>query len=68
LNQNDSVFEDWKNRLEMMGQNVQVSFGDRIYQGMAESVSKDGALILRQVGGNSLKILAGDVSLRPQNP
>jgi BirA family biotin operon repressor/biotin-[acetyl-CoA-carboxylase] ligase len=68
LSENDSVFEDWKNRLEMMGQNVQITFGDRIYQGTAESVSKDGALILRQVGGNSLKILAGDVSLRPQNP
>jgi BirA family transcriptional regulator, biotin operon repressor / biotin---[acetyl-CoA-carboxylase] ligase len=64
LTVDDSLFEDWKNRLETIGQTVQVSFGGHIYRGIAESVSDDGALILRQLDGSSIKILAGDVTSR----
>ncbi len=68
LQKDDSVFTEWRDRLEMIGQQVEVRMADAVYQGMAETVASDGALILRQADGTSLKIVAGDVSLRPQNP
>jgi BirA family biotin operon repressor/biotin-[acetyl-CoA-carboxylase] ligase len=63
LQEYDLVFEDWKNHLEMMGQKIQVMMGGRIYRGKAESVTREGALLLRQADGSLRPILAGDVSL-----
>lgn len=58
------VFEDWKAHLVTLGQSVQVTLGNTIYSGIAESVAKDGSLMLRQEDGNLTKIVAGDVTLR----
>jgi BirA family biotin operon repressor/biotin-[acetyl-CoA-carboxylase] ligase len=63
LPQSDSILEQWKNRLMTLGQNVQVAQGDAIYHGVAESVARDGSLILRNADGDLIKIVAGDVSL-----
>jgi biotin-(acetyl-CoA carboxylase) ligase len=37
--------------------------GDKIYNGIAETVSSNGSLILRQKDGSLVKIIAGDVNL-----
>jgi len=60
----DSVFTQWRNRLVTLGKKVQVGSGKATYRGIAESVTADGSLLLRQPDGNLLKIVAGDVTLR----
>jgi BirA family biotin operon repressor/biotin-[acetyl-CoA-carboxylase] ligase len=59
-----SVFGAWRDNLVMLGKPVQVTEGETLYQGIAESVATDGSLLLRQSDGRQLKIVAGDVSLR----
>ena len=51
----DSIYEEWRDSLVTLGRRVQVKFGETIYEGVAESVAKDGSLT---------KIVAGDVTLR----
>jgi BirA family biotin operon repressor/biotin-[acetyl-CoA-carboxylase] ligase len=59
-----SVFEAWRGNLVMLGKDVRVTEGENLYQGIAESVARDGSLLLRQSDGKQLKVVAGDVSLR----
>jgi BirA family biotin operon repressor/biotin-[acetyl-CoA-carboxylase] ligase len=61
LPQGDFIFEEWKNNLVTIGQNISVNQGDEYYQGIAESVSRDGGLILKQIDGSQIKIIAGDI-------
>lgn len=62
--QPDSILEQWKTRLVTLGQRVQVRTGFKTNRGIAESVAKDGSLMLRQRDGSLIKIVAGDVTLR----
>jgi BirA family biotin operon repressor/biotin-[acetyl-CoA-carboxylase] ligase len=64
LSEGDSVFKQWRDRLVTLGQEVQVSSAEATYKGIAESVARDGSLLLRQPDGNLLKIVAGDITLR----
>jgi BirA family biotin operon repressor/biotin-[acetyl-CoA-carboxylase] ligase len=64
LSEGDLVFKQWRERLMTLGQEVQVSSAEATYKGIAESVARDGSLLLRQPDGNLLKIVAGDVTLR----
>jgi BirA family biotin operon repressor/biotin-[acetyl-CoA-carboxylase] ligase len=64
LSEGDLVFKQWRERLVTLGQEVQVSSAEATYKGIAESVARDGSLLLRQPDGNLLKIVAGDVTLR----
>ena len=57
------VYEEWCDRLVTLGKRVQVKSGKTIYEGIAESVASDGSLLLRQVDGSLIKILAGDATL-----
>ncbi|MDD5701920.1 MAG: biotin--[acetyl-CoA-carboxylase] ligase [Dehalococcoidales bacterium] len=63
LSKNDFILEQWKRNLITIGQKVQVTMGDMVYQGTAESVTGDGSLMLRQKDGSLKKIIAGDVNL-----
>ena len=58
----DSIMEQWQRRLGTLGLRVYVNMGDKYYDGVAESVSKDGSLMLRQRDGGLVKIVAGDVN------
>jgi len=42
----------------------QVTWGETVYQGLADSVARDGSLLLRQLDGSLIRIVAGDVTLR----
>ena len=44
---------------------VQVKTGTDIEKGYAESVDNDGALLLRRSDGSLIRIVAGEVTLRP---
>ena len=54
-----SVFDAWKARLDTLGQ--QVSIGD--VHGLAESVDREGALLVRTEAGEQVHVLAGDIAL-----
>jgi BirA family transcriptional regulator, biotin operon repressor / biotin---[acetyl-CoA-carboxylase] ligase len=60
----DFILQQWKNRLINLGQNVEYKQGDKIYRGTAESVTRDGSLIIRQKDGKAIQAIAGDVMLR----
>ena len=60
----NSIYEEWRDSLVTMGRRVQVKSGKTIYEGIAESVARDGGLLLRHSDGSLSKIVAGDVTLR----
>jgi BirA family biotin operon repressor/biotin-[acetyl-CoA-carboxylase] ligase len=60
----ESIYEQWKNRLHTLGQRIQVTLDKKIYNGIAESVARDGTLLLRLSHGRLLKVTAGDVNIR----
>jgi len=64
LPRGESLIEQWKSQLATLGQIVRVNSGGKIYRGLAESVTSDGNLIIRQKDGHVIKIIAGDVTLR----
>jgi BirA family transcriptional regulator, biotin operon repressor / biotin---[acetyl-CoA-carboxylase] ligase len=59
----DSVYEAWRARLETLGRQVSVQFGDHVDEGVAEDVDSDGDLVLRRTDGTLVTISAGDVTL-----
>ncbi|UCC60421.1 MAG: biotin--[acetyl-CoA-carboxylase] ligase [Dehalococcoidia bacterium] len=66
LREGHSIHEEWRSRLETLGKQVEVTFGDHMEVGCAESVDDDGSLLLRRSDGTLISIIAGDVSLRAQ--
>ncbi len=61
-----SIYEEWRDSLVTLGKRVHVKWGETIYEGIAESVARDGSLLLRRSDGSLTKIVAGDVTLRNQ--
>jgi BirA family transcriptional regulator, biotin operon repressor / biotin---[acetyl-CoA-carboxylase] ligase len=60
----DRVLEQWRSRLDTLGREVKVSFGEQIYEGRAEGVDHNGNLVLVKADGDRLVIEAGEVTLR----
>jgi BirA family biotin operon repressor/biotin-[acetyl-CoA-carboxylase] ligase len=58
------VYCEWRDNLVMLGEKVRASYGDRVYEGVAESVDEDGNLMIRLRDGSLKKFAAGDVTLR----
>ncbi len=58
-----SVYEEWRERLVTVGRRVSVQWGETRHEGIAESVARDGSLMLRHPDGSLTKVLAGDVTL-----
>jgi len=58
-----SIYEEWRDSLVTLGRRVRVKSGKIVYEGVAESVARDGSLLLRHSNGNLSKIVAGDVTL-----
>ena len=59
----ESFYDQWRDRLVTLGRRVQVRWGKTIYQGIAESIAKDGSLLLRRPDGSLTRVVAGDVTL-----
>jgi len=59
-----SIYEEWRDSLVTLGRRVRVKSGKTVYEGIAESVAKDGSLLLRHSNGNLSKIVAGEATLR----
>jgi len=58
--------QEWAARLIGLGKPVIITNGRERWAGIAEGVDEDGALLLRLPDGKQRRILAGDVSLRPE--
>ncbi len=63
LQTGQSPYAEWSRRLATLGQEVQVSTASGSLTGVAESVDKDGALLLRSPNGKLSRLVAGDVTL-----
>ncbi len=59
-----SIYEEWRDTLVTLGRRVRVKSGKTVYEGVAESVARDGSLLLRHSNGSLSKIVAGDATLR----
>lgn len=57
----NSIFDEWKEKIETLGKQVQVKIGDTIKYGKAESVRDNGNLILRHYDGGFSEISSGDI-------
>lgn len=55
---------EWARRLVTLGRTVTVSTGDAVWEGTAEGVDADGALLVRRADGSLERIMAGDVTVR----
>ena len=62
----ESLYEEWRDNLVTLGQEVCVQSGGIAYEGIAESVARDGSLHLRDKEGRLITVVAGDVTLRAQ--
>ena len=59
-----SIYEEWRDSLVTLGKRVQAKMGETTHEGIAESVARDGSLLLRHRDGSLTRIVAGDVTLR----
>ena len=64
LSAGESIYEEWRDRLVTVGKKVHVTADEITYEGIAESVNRDGSLVLRDSDGSLTRIVAGDVTLR----
>ncbi|MFC1990682.1 biotin--[acetyl-CoA-carboxylase] ligase [Chloroflexota bacterium] len=58
------LYEEWRDRLMTLDKKVRVQSGESTLEGIAESVYRDGSLLLRHPDGSSTRIVAGDITLR----
>jgi len=60
----DPIYREWQDKLVTLGKKVQVKSGETFLKGIAESVTRDGSLLLRHSDGSVTSVIAGDVTLR----
>ncbi len=58
-----AIADDWESQCTTIGQNVIIRMGDRQIRGRAESLSPEGALLVRTEHGHLEPIIGGDVTL-----
>jgi BirA family biotin operon repressor/biotin-[acetyl-CoA-carboxylase] ligase len=59
-----SPYKEWRDNLVTLGQQVRVTNNEEVTEGLAESVERDGSLMIRCKDDTLKKVIAGDVSLR----
>lgn len=59
-----AIHREWRDRMVTLGRRVEVRADGNVYKGVAESVTEEGSLVLRQENGNIRVFTAGDVTLR----
>lgn len=65
LKAGESLADEFRARLAMLGEPIRVANQDTIFEGVAEDVDDDGALVLRQ-DQSRVKLYAGDVTIVKQ--
>jgi BirA family biotin operon repressor/biotin-[acetyl-CoA-carboxylase] ligase len=59
----DRLAEQWQDRCSTLGRQVAIRCGNRVFEGRAESLDDDGALLVRGAHGHLERIVGGDVTL-----
>ena len=62
----DKVLDDWRALSVTLGQEVRIIFGDDSYTGKAVDIDRDGCLLVN-TGSEVKRVIAGDVSIRPED-
>jgi BirA family biotin operon repressor/biotin-[acetyl-CoA-carboxylase] ligase len=57
------VSDEWEEHCDTIGRRVSIRIGERLLRGRAESLSEEGALLLRTDHGHLERVIGGDVSL-----
>jgi len=57
------VHKEWRENMETLGKHIKVDTGKTVDQGLAETVTENGNLILRRADGSLAEIIAGDVTI-----
>ncbi len=60
-----ALFADWRVRLTLLGQPAELRLETETLVGVAEDVAPDGALLFRLSSGETRRVLAGNLHLRP---
>jgi len=68
LDAGDSLYQEWRSCLDTLGQHVRGRQGDRIEEGMASDVDRNGDLILTRADGSTVSLNAGEVQGIPLDP
>ena len=58
-----SILDQWRKNNFTLGRNVILKMGDRQFAGIAEDVTPEGGLLLRDERGNSRVFYSGDVTV-----
>jgi BirA family transcriptional regulator, biotin operon repressor / biotin---[acetyl-CoA-carboxylase] ligase len=64
LPDHDKIYKTWCKKLVTLGKKVKATSGKQIIEGTAEDVDESGALLIRDIHGDLVKVVAGDVTLR----
>lgn len=59
-----SLTDEWASRLETLGKPVQVSWGHKVFTGIAREVDERGNLIVDRDDGTRITVAGGEVTLR----
>ncbi len=59
----EALFQGWRSRLAMLGRRVSINRIDGLVEGVAESVDRNGALLIRSDSGALHRMIAGDIAL-----
>ena len=58
--------EEYRNHSFLIGRSIRVQEKDKVYEGVAVDIAKDGGLLVRVPGKKNLrKLIAAEVSIRP---
>ena len=59
----NSVYKEWRDNMDTIGKKVSAKSGDIVYEGIVNTVSEDGSLVLTTPDGETVNFTAGDVTL-----
>ena len=60
----EDIIEEWQRGCSTLGRRVSIRMADRLVQGQAEALDRDGALLLRTEHGHLERVIGGDVTLQ----
>jgi BirA family biotin operon repressor/biotin-[acetyl-CoA-carboxylase] ligase len=57
------VHREWQENMETLGRWIQAKTGETVEKGKAETITRDGTLVLRRADGSLAEIVAGDITV-----
>ena len=60
----ETIVDEWSVKVETLEKQIQVRWGDQVYEGVAQGLDGEGNLLLQLGDGSVLKVTAGEVTLQ----